>query len=348
MVYHDRATKLHAESIIIDGLNISNWQEPEVFAHLHQGGLTAINATVAIWENFTETLDNIARWYPRFEKYADIIMPVKTVADIERAKAEGKCGIIFGFQNSDPIEGDLRRLRIFHELGVRVIQVAYNRSNFVGSGYAESPDYGLSNLGLDFVAECNRLGILLDCSHVGHKTTMDTIEASTKPIAFTHANARSLYNINRNKTDEELKALAAKGGVVGITGYAYFLAQKEKATLSDFVDTIDYMVRLTGIDHVGIGIDFTQCQSQEWFRWVIVGKNIDKDPRFLTDLHGQSQEWVKVRLSPGYKAVFPKGLSTPADFPNLPRALLERGYSGSDVQKIMGKNFLNLFREVWG
>ena len=347
MVYHDRAAELHAESIIIDGLNVSNWQEPEVFTHLHQGGLTAINATVAVWENFTETLDNIARWYPRFEKYADIIMPVKTVADIERAKTEGKCGIIFSFQNSDPIEGDLRRLRIFYELGVYVIQVTYNRSNFVGSGYTESPDYGLSNFGLDFVAECNRLGILLDCSHAGHKTTMDTVEASTKPIAFTHANTRGLYDINRNKTDEELKALAAKGGVVGATGYARFIAQREKTTLSDFVDTIDYMVRLIGIDHVGIGMDFTQGQSQEWFRWLIAGRNIDKDPRFRTDLQGRNRGWVKAKLDPGYKAIYPKGLGTPADFPNLTQSLLERGYSGSDVQKIMGKNFLNLFREVW-
>ena len=211
MVYQDKAAKVHAESIVIDGLNISNWQESETFSHLNQGGVTAINATVAVWENFPETLDNIARWYPRFEEYSDIIMPARTAADIERAKAEGKCGIIFGFQNSSPIEDDLRRLRIFYELGVRVIQVTYNRSNFVGSGYTDSPDYGLSNFGLDFVEECNRLGILLDCSHAGHKTTMDTIEVSQKPIAFTHAAPRVLWNIQRNKTDEELKALGDQG-----------------------------------------------------------------------------------------------------------------------------------------
>ncbi len=331
MTHYDRAAQLHAESVIIDGLNVSNWQEPEVFASLHRGGLTAINATIAVWENFTETLDNIARWYPRFEKYADIIIPARTVADIERAKAEGKCGIIFGFQNSSPLEDDLRRLRIFYELGVRVIQVTYNNSNFVGSGYVDSPDYGLSNFGIDFVAECNRLGILLDCSHVGYKTTLDTIEASTKPIAFTHAGPRSLCDTRRIKTDEELKALAAKGGVVGAVGVGAFIAQGNKTTRSDFLDTVDYMVKLIGIDHVGIGIDFSQGQSREWLRWLFTGRNIDKDPRYEID----------------WPLTYPKGLHSPADFPNLTRELLERGYPESDVRKIMGQNFLRLFREVW-
>ncbi len=327
----DRARQLHTESIIIDGLNVSNWHDPEVFASLHRGGLTAINGTVAVWENFAETLDNIVRWYSRFEKYAAILTPVRTVADIERAKAEGKCGLIFGFQNSSPVEDDLCRLRLFYELGVRIIQVTYNNANFVGSGYLDSPDYGLSNFGIDFVAECNRLGILLDCSHVGYKTTLDTIEASTKPIAFTHAGPRTLYDIPRMKTDEQLKALAAMGGVVGAVAVSIFQAQGDKATLSDFLDTVDYMVKLIGIDHVGIGIDFTQGQSREWLRWLFTGRNIDKEPRYQLD----------------WPLSYHKGLQTPADFPNLTLALLERGYSESDVQKIMGRNFLRLFREVW-
>ena len=345
MDFQHMAARVHAESVSIDGLNISNWQEPETFAHLNLGGVTAVNATVAVWENFTETLDNIARWYPRFERYADIITPVRAVKDIERAKGDRKSGIIFGFQNSSPIEDDLRRLRIFYELGVRIIQVTYNRSNLVGSGYTDSPDYGLSNFGIDFVEECNRLGILLDCSHAGHKTTMDTIEASTKPVAFTHAAPRALWNIQRNKTDEELKALVDKGGVVGACGYAYFLAQKEKATLSDFVDIVDYLVRLVGIEHVGIGMDFTQGQSQQWFQWMIRGRNIDRIPRLRIQEAGQ--DWTRTRFDPDFSPIYPKGLATPADFPNLTRALLERGYSEPDVQKILGKNFLRLFADVW-
>ncbi|MFC2012953.1 dipeptidase [Chloroflexota bacterium] len=330
MVQPDKATRLHAESIIIDGLEVNNWDSPDIFSDLCRGGLTAVNATIAVWENFTETLNNIARWYPRFEKYADMIMPVKSVADINRAKAAGKCGIIFGFQNSNPVEDGLQRLSIFYDLGVRIIQITYNNSNFVGSGYLDSPDYGLSNFGIDFIAECNRLGIAIDCSHVGYKTTMDAIKASAKPIFFTHAGPRVLCDHPRNKTDEQLKALAAKGGMAGANIYPYFLASGNKATLSDFIDTVDYMVNLIGIDHVGIGSDFTQGQSPEWYRWLFSGRNIDREPRYQLGI-----------------PVYPKGIETASDFPNLTRALLERGYPESDVKKIMGANFLRLFGEVW-
>jgi len=176
---------------------------------------------------------------------------------------------------------------------------------------------------------------------------MDTIEASTKPIAFTHAAPRALWNIQRNKTDEELKALVAKGGVVGACGYAHFLAQKEKATLSDFVDIIDYLVRLVGIEHVGIGMDFTQGQSRQWFQWMVRGRNIDRIPRLQAGSQEQGQDWLRTRFDPNFSPIYPKGFVTPADFPNLTHALLQRDYSESDVQKIIGKNFLRLFGEVW-
>ncbi len=331
MTQHDKATQLHTESIIIDCLNISNWQQPEVFANLRRGGLTTINATIAVWENFTETLDAIACWYLRFERYADTIIPIKDITDIQRAKTEKKCGIIFGFQNSSPVEDDLRRLSLLHELGVRIIQITYNNSNFVGSGYVDSPDYGLTKFGVDFIAECNRLGILIDCSHVGYKTTMDAIDASTKPIAFTHVGPRAMCDHPRNKTDEQLKALVAKGGVVGANAFPMFLAAGGQAIISDFLDTVDYMVKLIGIDHVGIGCDFTEGQSREWFRWLFTGRNTDKVPQYQVD----------------WPVMYPKGLQGEADFPNLTRALLQRGYSETDVKKIMGENFLRLFREVW-
>ena len=331
MTQHDKATQLHAESIIIDCLNISNWQQPEVFANLRRGGLTVINATIAVWENFTETLDAIARWYLRFERYADTIIPIKDITDIQRAKAEKKCGIIFGFQNSSPVEDDLRRLSLLHELGVRIIQITYNNSNFVGSGYVDSPDYGLTKFGVDFIAECNRLGILIDCSHVGYKTTMDAIDASTKPIAFTHAGPRAMCDHPRNKTDEQLKALVTKGGVVGVNAFPWFLAAGSQATISDFLDTVNYMVKLIGIDHVGIGCDFIEGQSREWFRWLFTGRNTDKVPDYQID----------------WPVMYPEGLQGAVDFPNLTRALLQRGYSETDVKKIMGENFLRLFREAW-
>ena len=339
MINPDKATRLHTESIVIDCLNISNWNEPEVFAGIHRGGVTATNATIACWENFTETIDNIARWYLRFDKYADIIMHIKTVADIGKAKAGGKSGIIFGFQNSSPVEDDLRRIRVFHELGVRIIQITYNNSNFVGAGHAESQDYGLTKFGKHFIEECNRLGILIDLSHVGDRTVMDAIEASEKPVAFTHVGPRALFKHYRNKTDEQLKALAARGGVAGANAVVDFIAAWKNATLSDYIDTIDYMVNLIGVDHVGIGPDFTTRQSIEWGNWLFTGRNIDAKVERPKEFRIDDN-----RTAPCYN---PEGFETAADLPNLTKALLDRGYSESDVKKIIGENFVRLFKEVW-
>ena len=334
----DKATRLHAESIVIDSLNVSNWNDPEVFVGIHKGGVTATNACIAIWENFTETIDNIARWYLKFDKYVDIIMPIKTVADIKKAKVEGKNGIIFGFQNASPIEDDLRRLRVFYELGVRIIQITFSNSNLLGAGYADSQNCGLSKFGKHFIEECNRLGILIDLSHPGDQTVMETIEASEKPVAFTHVGPRALFYHYRNKTDEQLKALAAKGGVAGAYAIVDFMAAWKNATLSDYIDTIDYMVNLIGVDHVGIGPDFTKSQSTEWSRWLFTGRNIDAKIEYPKEFRIDGNIIV-----PHY----PKEFQTAADIPNLTRALLERGYSEGDVKKIIGENFVRLFREVW-
>ena len=340
MANPEKAAKLHKESIVIDCLNVSNWNDPEVFAGIHRGGVTASNATIAIWENFTETLDNIAQWYLKFDKYADIIMPIKTVADIKKAKTTGKSGIIFGFQNSSPIEDDLRRLRVLHELGVRIIQLTYNNMNFVGAGYTESADYGLSRFGRDFILECNRLGILVDLSHVGDRTVMDAIEVTTKPIAFTHAGPRALFHHYRNKTDEQLKAVVAKGGMVGAVGVGNFMTAGKNATLADYLETIDYMVNLIGVDHLGIGPDFTTNQSSEWMQWLFTGRN--------TDARIEYPEATRIDDDDGIvRTCYPKNFQTAADFPNLTEALLDRGYSETDAKKIMGENFLRLFQEVW-
>ena len=186
--------------------------------------------------------------------------------------------------------------------------------------------------------ECNRLGILVDLSHVGDRTAMDAIKVSTKPVAFTHVGPRALFKHYRNKTDEQLKALVAKGGVVGAVALANFMAAWKGATLSDYLDIIDYLVNLIGIDHVGIGPDFTKSQKTEWFRWLFTGRNTDAKVEY-------PKEFRKVGNI--VTLIYPKGFQTAAEFPKLTEALLGRGYSDEDVKKIMGENFLRLFQEVW-
>ena len=174
----------------MDGLNASNWESPAVFKSLHAGGVTASNATIATWENYRETLDNIAAWFPRFSEHRDILVQVRTVEDILQAKKDGKAGVILGFQNASPIENHLDRLALFHTLGVRIVQVTCHEGNLLGSVCYERHDYGLTNFGVDAVREMNRLGILIDLSHVGVQTTLEAIELSEKPVAVTHANAK--------------------------------------------------------------------------------------------------------------------------------------------------------------
>ena len=333
MSIKQNAEQLYDEAIIIDGLNVSNWHSPAVYQSLHAGGITAINATIATWENYLETVDNIAAWLRRFREYEATLVQVRTVQDVLRAKEDGKAGVILGFQNTNPIGNDLDRLALFFALGVRIIQLTYNERNLVGNGCYERTDDGLSHFGVDAIREMNQLGILIDLSHVGDRTTLDAIELSEKPVACTHANARTLFNHVRNKTDEALKLIAEKGGVIGANAFPPFLSKGFESTLADYVNAIDDLVERVGIDHVAIGTDYTQDQPKEFFDWLF------------------SQQGTKLRDRPvAYPdpVLHPRGMETPDKFSNIAQELLHRGYSERDAIKIMGGNWLRIFEEVWG
>lgn len=326
---NETARTLHQSATVIDCLEICNWSR-DVFEAMRRGGLTAANCTCSILEGFRATAKNIVWWQRAFEEHADLIMPVHNTADIQAAKAQGKTGIILGFQNTSAIEDDLDLLTTFHQLGVRVIQLTYMEANLVGQGCLERIDAGLTSFGLEVIEEMNRLGILIDLSHVGHRTTMEAIEASSRPVAFTHANPISLCNHPRNKPDEAIKAVAARGGVVGATIFPPFLPRGNDSTLSDYIDVVDYMVDMIGIDHLAVGTDFTMGQPVEWFNWILTGKS-HKGPA----------------LSLNHPLRNPAGIDSPADFPNLTEALLDRGYSEIDTRKILGENMLGLLERVW-
>jgi membrane dipeptidase len=329
------ARKVYDEAIVIDGLNVSNWESDAVFERLRAGNITAINATVATWENFVQTMAHLTAWMRRFRERHDIVQ-VKETADIHAAKALGKTGIILGFQNASPIENELDRLGLFLALGVRVIQLTYHETNLLGSGCWERNDCGLSNFGVDAVREMNRLGIVIDLSHVGPKTTMDAIEMSEQPVAITHANARSFCGHPRNKEEEALKLLAEKGGVVGATSFANFLPQGFDSTVEDFVDAIDDMVERIGLDHVAIGTDSTHDQPLEFWHY-IVSQQGTKFPSTFAD---GSVPYTELSFQP-------KGIDSPAEFPNLAEALANRGYRAEEITKLLGGNWMSLFERVW-
>ena len=331
------ARSLYDEAVVIDALNVSNWDSDAVYESLNAGSVAAINATQATWEGYEETLDMIAKWYVRFRERPDQILLVETVDDIHRAKREGKTGIIFGWQNTSPIENDLDRLALFHKLGVRIMQVTYHERNLLGDGCMERQDGGLTNFGIDAVKEMNRLGILLDLSHVGIATTQESIEVSEKPVAITHANAKSYFDHRRNKTDKAIKTMAEKGGVIGATCIRGFLRNTLTAQLDDYLDAIDHLVQMVGVDHVSLGTDHTQDQPEEFWKF-IGGQQGTKYPSKFTPPNGGPLPWYDQ---------YPDELKTPDQLPVMSESLLNRGYSDEDVLKILGGNWLRLFDEVW-
>ena len=263
-------------------------------------------------------------------------MSVKSSLDILTAKKDGKVGIIFGTQNASPIENDLDRLALFHALGMRVIQLTYHERNLLGNGCFERTDDGLSNFGVEAIREMNRLGILIDLSHVGDQTTVEAIACSEQPVAITHANARSFFDHRRSKTDDALKLLADKGGVVGAVGLVTFLRRGADSTLEDYVDAIDDLVERVGIDHVGIGVDFTQNQPESFWRYI----GSQQGTKFPSTFVDPAVRFSECKL-------YPQGFESPDKFPNMARALLERGCQPEEATKILGGNWLRLFREVW-
>ena len=324
----NKMSQVHRESIIIDGLNASWFLSDGVMEWLHVGGVTAANATLAAWHNPIETMDMISQMLQQIDKHSDTAMRVRSVDDIHIAKATHKVGFIFGFQDTEPIADKLHMLHIYHELGVRIIQLTYNFENRVGFGCQAPEDKGLTEFGHDAVAQMNRLGILIDLSHCGPRTTLEAIELSTQPVAITHANAATQFPHPRNKSDEAIRACAAKGGVIGALSFPMMLTQKLPATLDDYVDAIDYLVQLVGVDHVAIGPDFMEEMPLEVVQKV---------------LGGLSPE-VMERM----KAIPPvQNFSTVAEMGNLTAVLLQRGYTEKEVQKIMGENWLRLYEQVW-
>jgi membrane dipeptidase len=326
------AESLHARSIVLDMLDISLMNR-EHLEHMRDGGVTAANVTITLQHGFQETVELIAEFDRKLTEWDDLIRPVRTVADIHAAKREQRVGIMYGLQNTSSIENDLRLLEPLRSLGLRVIQLAYMTGNLVGDGCLEPRNAGLTVFGRSVVAELNRLGVLVDLSHCGQRTTLEAIEASERPVAFTHACARALCGHSRNKSDEEIQALAAKGGVMGITPLAPFIADDPQAAdLEGYLDQIEHVAGLVGIDHVGLGMDYTESLPPETLIPVKWGGT-----HVPTGLEGVS-DWP---------IPYAKGIEGSAELGNVTAGLLDRGFGEEDTQKVLSGNFLRLLEQVW-
>lgn len=320
-------TSLHEQSIIIDGLNISKFDR-SVFEDMRKGGVTAVNCTVSVWDSFQKTVDNIVLMKDMIRQYNDLLMLVRSTDDIAVAKAENKTGIILGFQNAHAFEDNLGYIEVFKNLGVQVVQICYNTQNLVGTGCYEK-DGGLSGFGREVIAEMNRVGILVDLSHVGANTSSDVIKVSKKPVCYSHCCPSALKDHPRNKTDEQLREIVEAGGFVGVTMFSPFLKNGPESTIDDYLEAIDHVVSVIGEDKVGIGTDFTQGFGTEFFDHITHDK-------------GRYRQ-----LTQFGKVVNPEGIRTIGDFPNLTAAMQKSGWPETRIKKIMGENWIKVFDQVW-
>jgi len=331
-----RAKRLKETAVIIDALagRIINPEPPPVQGKSHlerviDAGLTAVNMTLAARaDDFDEILDQMFGYFNLMGAKPELTLHVKTVDDIRRAHREGKLGIIFGTQTGTVVEKVIGRWTILHQLGLRLAQLTYSERTIFGDGCMEPENRGLTGFGRQAVQELNRLGIALDASHAGERTSLDIMEYSMKPVIFSHANPKALCPSKRNITDEQMRKMAATGGVMGITPHSLMAFRNHgvRPTLDDYLDMVEYSVQLIGIDHVGIGTDLMEQFTK--LTWESTTKRMYPNPFF-------------------YETMWAEGFNTVSHFPNAIRGLVARGYKDEDVEKILGLNWLRVFGEIW-
>lgn len=318
--------------LTIDGLQYSNWSR-EIFEQMHAGGVSAVHATLVYHENTRETLSRFGDWNRRFEQHSDLIMPVYEAEDIEIARETGRVGIFFGAQNCSPIEDDIDMIEVMRRLGLMIMQLTYNNQSLLAAGCYEAEDSGVSRFGRQAIAEMNRVGMIIDMSHSSERSTLDAIELSSRPVIISHANPASFHPAKRNKSDKVLKAISESGGLLGFSVYPFHLKDGPDCTLESFCNMVADTADLMGIDHIGIGTDLCQGQPQSVLDWMRNGR------------------WSKeMDFGEGNKnnAGWPRPLSwfkDNRDFPAIIEGLRNKGFSETEVEKIMGLNWLNQLKK---
>ncbi|WP_233835735.1 dipeptidase [Paraburkholderia sp. ZP32-5] len=330
--------KLHADAIVIDATCPLLSEEPKHLELYRQGGFTAVAPTVpAKSSTSAEAILKFAMWRKLCRELDDLMMVLRA-DDIVEAKRSGKLGLIMHFQGTEPLDRSVDILDAYHALGLRVVQLTYNKRCHVGDGCEEEVDGGLSRFGKAVVRRLNELNIIVDVAHTGVRTSFDAIEHSSAPVILSHANARGVHSVPRNAGDDLYKAIAASGGVIGVVGFPAFVAKTKRPTLDQFIDHIAYIAEHIGIDHVGLGIDYYAGQAP-----------ICPDDVALALYERQVAvgNWTGESYPPP-PYYYPEGIETPATMQALTAALVRRGFHEAEIRKILGENWLRVYRAVWG
>jgi membrane dipeptidase len=332
--YSKRAVNLVQESVVMDmlGLLTLNWdllgrweRQPGAFCEadyrkLQSSGITVFNPAVDLnaqnpEDAFAANSEWIRGWNHFLDNYPQQLLRIGNAGDVLRAKREGKVGVVLGFQNADHFRTAEDVCR-FHAMGQRISQLTYNAPNQLGAGCKSRRDTGLTEFGVEVVRKMNEIGMAVDLSHSSDCTCESAIEVARKPVLITHANCRKLNPGHpRCKPDSVIRAMAKNGGVMGITAIRGFVRCEEPTTLEDVLDHFDYVAKLVGVEHLGVGSD--------------------------NDLDGRDIKGARIRMDI-------RGLDHPQRIYDLTEGLIRRRYSNRNIGLVLGGNFLRALTEIWG
>jgi len=281
-------------------------------------------------EAYSETLKFFASWNGFLAHHDERFMRIDGPAALDRVKRSGKIGVLLGLQNSEHFRG-AGDVDFFHSLGQRVSQLTYNARNLIGNGSTERHDEGISDFGAAIIDRMNRVGMAVDVSHCGDRTTLDAFEISRKPVLITHSNCRALAPGHpRCKTDEAIKRVGAAGSVMGITGVRMFVKNDEPTTIEDELNHFDHVAKLIGPDHLGVGSDI------DLYGYDAMPPELNKQLR------------ASYKGSYGFRdKIDIEGINHPKRMFDLTEGLIRRRYSDSDIQGILGGNFKRVLSQIW-
>lgn len=303
----------------IDGVTLDRFRE---------AGLGLLSLTIGNDRVFGRpelALANLAKVYGVCARNPDKFRIVYNTDDIDSARSENRLAITFNFQGSNVLGNDTGSIEVFYRLGVRHMLFAYNQRSLVGDGCGEATDAGLSRYGRSVIREMNRVGMIVDGSHCGHRTTMEAMELSTAPCIFSHSNAHSVFPHYRNIKDDQIRMCAETGGVVGINGLGEFIDDME-ATSESMFRHLDYIANLVGPQHVGIGLDYVRDVAGFW-------KSVEDTPDIWPDNEGKPNRHTK--------------FAQPEQIVELTELMSRHGYAEQDIRGILGGNFYRVSKQVW-
>lgn len=344
--YSTRAIDLVKRSTVMDMLCVltldfakqDRWmKDPELFTvadlqPFKDSGINVIHPAIGMggFNSYDSVLKFFASWNGFIASHDEYLMRIDSPGDLARVKKSGKLGILLGLQNSDQFKNP-NDVEFFHGLGQRVSQLTYNSRNFIGNGSTERRDEGISDFGVAIIERMNKVGMAVDVSHCGDKTTLDAFEISKKPVLITHSNVRALANGHpRDKADEAIKKVGASGSVMGITGVRMFVKADEPTTIEHALDHFDYVRKLIGPQHLGVGSDI------DLYGYDSMPPELNKQLR------------ASYKGSYGFREKIDiEGLNHPKRMFDLTEGLIRRKYTDADIEGILGGNFKRVLSQIW-